>query len=282
MATLEQASLFDLQPSLPDPSPEKVCKGEEKRKNVVHEKQGGSSRTPCPIEVFSGPRAASHKDLASLVSHVFNKNFGYRPDGKPSRLSPKLIRERLQRTDYLLTAGDASNGIGYLFGKEIPSSWIESMAVLPLYRRQGIAKELVTRFFTETKKAYYFGCATPNPITAYIVLTIVPGRPYLAHSSIPSPIYHMLKEIQENCFDLRGCSIDHVHFRIETGFSPLCRSDERQWNPRKPTEAPSWWSKIELLPNEFEALLVLRTSKTNSPDKRRSLGICSETLDATE
>ena len=51
--------------------------------------------------------------------------------------------------------------------------------------------------------------------------------------------------------------------RIKTGFSPLSRSDEREWNPRKPSSPPSWWSDLEHLQNNYEALLVIE--RTDSP-----------------
>ena len=219
-----------------------------------------SSGNRHAIVAWSGPRAATDHQLVKLVSRIFNESFGFRPDGKPYRLGPKSVSERLTRTDYLFLADD---GIGYLFGKEIPSSfgrtaWIESMAVRPLYRRQGIASALVQKFSLATTGSFFFGCVTPNPIAAYVVCKIVPGTLYLGACPPPEDLYQMLKEIQKHCFDLRGCSIDRRNFRIRTGFSPLSRSDQREWNPREPKAVPPWWSGIEHLPNEFEAILVLQ------------------------
>lgn len=218
------------------------------------------------IVMYSGQNAASRPILVKRVSHIFNESFGYRPDGRPYRLGPKSVTERLMNTDYLFIEGDESSSVGYLFGKEIPSSfgriaWVESMAVLPLYRRQGTATALVTRFFLATKGAFFFGCATPNPIAAYVVLSVVRGQFYVGPGSAPSTLYLMLKEIRQHCFDLRGCSIDQDHFRIETGFSPLSRSDQREWSPREPQDKPPWWSPIEHLPNEYEALLVIKCER---------------------
>ena len=67
------------------------------------------------------------------------------------------------------------------------------------------------------------------------------------------------KEIRQDCFDLRGCHIDEGNMTIKTGFSPLSRSDQREWNPRRPVAEPSWWKFVEHLPNEFEALLIIET-----------------------
>jgi len=200
--------------------------------------------------------------VVKRVSAIFNESFGYRPDGKPYRLGPKSVRERLQETDYLLIAGDDRSGIGYLFGKEIPSShgriaWVESMAVLPLYRRNGVATALVRYFHSLTRMAPRFGFATPNPIAALIATREVLGTPYIGSCYPPYTLQLLLKEIRQNCFDLRGCHIDEEHFRIRTGFSPLSRSDQREWAPRNPFPEPGWWKSIQCLPNEFEALLVI-------------------------
>lgn len=217
---------------------------------------------PQSISCYSGLSAASNERLVKLVSCIFNESFGFRPDGKPYRLGPKSVTERLTETDYLFVAGDEWSGIGYLFGKEIPSSlgriaWIESMAVLPMYRRNGIATELVRSFATTTKAASRLGFATPNPIAALIATKQIPGKTYVGPCHPPYTIRRILKEIRQYCFDLRGCFIDEVNLTIRTGFSPLSRSDERKWSPRRPSPEPSWWKLIEHLPNEFEALLII-------------------------
>lgn len=215
------------------------------------------------ISKLAGFAAASDTDTVKLVSNIFNESFGFRPDGKPYRLGPKSVSERLLSTDYLFIAGDTRSGVGYLFGKEIPSStgrvaWIESMAVLPIYRRQGIATALVKNFVSATKAAPFVGFATPNPIAGHVITRCVPGNLYIGRCFPPFPVYQMLKEIQDNCFDLRGCALDKENLLIKTGFSPLSRSDERQWVPRGAMEAPKWWTFIEHLPNAFEALVVIK------------------------
>ncbi len=215
------------------------------------------------ISKLAGLTAASDADAVRLVSNIFNESFGFRPDGKPYRQGPKSVSERLLSTDYLFIAGDARSGVGYLFGKEIPSSsgrvaWIESMAVLPLYRRQGIATNLVKSFVAATKAAPFVGFATPNPIASHVITRCTPGNLYIGRCFPPFSVYQMLKEIQDNCFDLRGCTLDKENLLIKTGFSPLSRSDQRQWAPREAMEAPKWWSFIEQLPNTFEALVVIK------------------------
>jgi hypothetical protein len=215
-----------------------------------------------PITCYSAQIAAENEPLVRLVSTIFNESFGFRPDGKPYRMGPKSLTERFLETDYLLVAGDERSGIGYLFGKEIPSSqgsiaWIESMAVLPLYRRNSVATSLVRCFHSLTRMSPRFGFATPNPIAALIATREVPGKAYIGSCYPPYTLSLLLKEIRQNCFDLRGCHIDEEHFRIRTGFSPLSRSDQREWAPRKPLPEPLWWKSLQYLPNEFEALLVI-------------------------
>lgn len=225
------------------------------------------SDAPSP-EVLAGYQAAANQETVQRISQIFNESFGYRPDGRPYRLGPKSVTERLLQTDYVFLAGGSRAGIGYLFGKEIPSSmgriaWIESMAVLPIYRRQGVATSLVQAFTEITKTAPRLGCATPNPIAALVVSRVVEGTMFVGKCSVPHRVIQLLKEIRQHCFDLRGCSVGESNFTIKTGFSPLSRSDQREWYPRNSRPEPSWWSTIEHLPNEYEALIVIeRHSKT--------------------
>ena len=235
----------------------------------------GETESDCPTLQISqkvtrllGPEAARNEAVTALVSKIFNESFGHRPDGKPYRLGPKSMAERLASTDFLFIAGDEQSGIGYLFGKEIPSmggriAWVESMAVLPLYRRQGIATTLIQEFRLATKGSSKIGCATPNPIAALVVTRTVPGTAYIGNCYPPAAVLHMLREIRQHCFDLRGCAIQKKPLRIKTGFSPLSRSDEREWNPRKSSSPPYWWSELEHLPNAYEALLVIE--RTDNP-----------------
>lgn len=225
------------------------------------------SDTPA-LEVLAGYQAAANEETVRRISQIFNESFGYRPDGRPYRLGPKSVTERLLQTDYVFLAGGSRAGIGYLFGKEIPSpmgriAWIESMAVLPIYRRQGMATSLVQAFADMTKAAPRLGCATPNPIAALVVSRVVEGTMFVGECGVPHRLIQLLKEIRQNCFDLRGCSIGESNFTIKTGFSPLSRSDQRKWHPHNPQPEPTWWGTIEHLPNEYEALIVIeRHSKT--------------------
>jgi hypothetical protein len=208
-----------------------------------------------PIEVLSGHQAASREDAVRLVSQIFNESFGYRPDGRQYRLGPKS-------TDFFFIGGGAGSGVGYLFGKEIPSSmgriaWIESMAVLPLYRNQGVATSLLQAFSQSTKAAPRLGCATPNPIAALVVSRVIVGKMFVGKCGTPYRLVQLLKDIRQDCFDLRGCSIDESSLIIRTGFSPLSRSDQREWRPRNSRQKPAWWNGIENLPNEYEALLII-------------------------
>ena len=181
---------------------------------ALWERESDSPTLPISQKVtrLLGPEAARNEPVTGLVSKIFNESFGYRPDGKPYRLGPKSTAERLASTDFLLIAGDEQSGIGYLFGKEIPAmggriAWIESMAVLPLYRKQGIATALLHKFCLTTKGSSKVGCATPNPIAALVVTRAVPGTLYIGNCNPPAAMLHMLREIRQHCFDLRGCAI---------------------------------------------------------------------------
>lgn len=228
--------------------------------NLEHEARTDSD-VPA-VQLLPGYQAASSEETVRRISQIFNESFGYRPDGKPYRLGPKSITERLRQTDYVFLAGESGAAIGYLFGKEIPSSmgriaWIESMAVLPIYRRQGIATSLLRAFADATKAAPRLGFATPNPIAVLIASRVVSGRMHLGKCETPVRLVQLLTEIRQHCFDLRGCSIDESNLTIKTGFSPLSRCDQREWHPRTSQSQPQWWSSIQHLPNHFEALLII-------------------------
>lgn len=228
------------------------------------------------ISFFPAPQAAKSKGLVKLISGIFNESFGFRPDGRPYLLGPKSTGERLASTDFLFVAGGEEGGVGYLFGKEIPCSsgrvaWIESMAVLPLYRRQGIATALVKEFVRTTTGSFRFGCATPNPIAAFVITRLIPGELFISPRQPHLYIKRMLREIRKYCFDLRGCKIDDINFRIRTGFSPLSRSDEREWSPRIPNPPPFWWEGVEKLPNEYESLLVIERKDSISSSLSKSV-----------
>jgi len=222
------------------------------------------------VTCFSGQEAARNANLVRLVSLIFNDSFGYRPDGRAYRLGPKSTQERLESTDFLFIAGEEQSGIGYLFGKEIPCTggriaWIESMAVMPLYRKQGVATALIDKFIRATKGSAKIGCATPNPVAALVVTRSVPGKLYIGSGHPPDTLIQMLREIRQHCFDLRGCAIQEESFRIKTGFSPLSACDQREWSPRIPSRAPFWWSELEHLPNDYEALLVIERKDQRAP-----------------
>lgn len=103
------------------------------------------------------------------------------------------------------------------------------------------------------------GFAIPNPIAALIATRLLPGKAYMGACHPPYSLRRLLKEIRQHGFDLRGCFVDEYNLTIKTGFSPLSRSDQREWSPRPPSPEPPWWNVIAHLPNEFEALLIIET-----------------------
>jgi GNAT superfamily N-acetyltransferase len=264
----QQLTFSDLTPQLPPPLIESSkVRDVESHLGTNSSSFDSSDGLACSpllhqISIYPAHRAATMPQVVKRVSSIFNESFGFRPDGRPYRLGPKSTAERLAQTDYLFIAGGEDAGVGYLFGKEISSSfgriaWIESMAVLPLYRRQGVATALVNLFAEKTVAARRVGCATPNPIAGLVITRVIPGKLFIGRCNPPYYLLQMFKQIRQYCFDLRGCSIDEENLLIATGFSPLSRSDPREWLPRTSKTKPCWWSTIEHLPNKYEALLVI-------------------------
>lgn len=239
-----------------------------------------SNRLSFEIRQFSGPTAAKDLNLVEGVSYIFNESFGLRPDnGRSYRLGPKLTTSKLGNTDLLFLVGNAGSEFGYLFGKEIAYSggriaWIESLAVLPLYRRRGIATALVKRFMVDMQTSHWIGCATPNPIAAYILTRAAQGNAYIGSCQPPRKIREMLGEIKSRCIDLRGCEIDPVNLLVKTGFSPQSPYDHRCWKPKNSDQVePDWWKAIQNLPSEKESLVIVerKTSNIHSNSIRKTL-----------
>lgn len=57
-----------------------------------------ASNTPS-VELLPGYEAAASEETVRRISQIFNESFGYRPDGRPYRLGPKSVTERLLQTD---------------------------------------------------------------------------------------------------------------------------------------------------------------------------------------
>ena len=226
-----------------------------------------SDRSTLPISQkvtrFSGPEAARNEPVTGLVSKIFNESFGHRPDGKPYRLGPKSMAERLASTDFLFIAGDEQSGIGYFFGKEIPCHGRKNrldrvnggLTTLP---ETGYCHCLATQVLPDNQRIIQSRMRDPESYCGFGGDQRPYPEPCISETANPpAAMLHMLREIRQHCFDLRGCAIQKKPLRIKTGFSPLSRSDEREWNPRTPSSPPYWWSELEHLPNAYEALLVI-------------------------
>lgn len=214
-------------------------------------------------ESFRGLTASEDHFLVSAVSEIFSSSFGNNPKtGKPYRLGPKTTRERLKSTDYLFLAKNSkAKHVGYLYGREIgylenSVGWIDSVAVLPDFRRKGIATQLVGNLVKLFSNARWVGCATPNPVAALVVTKVVKGKVYVGDCNTPQEIIIMLNSIRAHCPDLRGAEFNSKSLLIRTNFSPTHSGDSREWSPPEPTEPPPWWSTLEKLPSQYEALLV--------------------------
>jgi hypothetical protein len=93
-----------------------------------------------------------------------------------------------------------------------------------------------------TKAAPRLGCASQNPIAALVVNRVVKGTMFVGECGVPPRLIQVMNEIRQDCFDLRGRSIEESNFTIKTGSSPLSRSDQREWRPRIAQPEPAWWS----------------------------------------
>ena len=156
---------------------------------------------------FSGPEAARNETVTALVSKIFNESFGYRPDGKPYRLGPKSTAERLASTDFLFIAGDEQSGIGYLFGKEIPSHERKNrldrvnggVATLPETRY--IATALIQEFRLGNQRIIKNRLRDPESYCGFGGdQDRTRNRCISETAKPPAAVLHMLREIRQHCF----------------------------------------------------------------------------------
>ncbi len=214
-------------------------------------------------ESFPGPTASQDPSLVSGVSYIFSNSFGINPKtNQPYKLGPGKTRRRLESTNHLFLA-KISKGtqIGYLYGREIPYlegpiGWIDSLAVLPNFQRKGVGTQLVTNFLAYFSNARWLGCATPNPVTALVVSKVVQGTVYVGECNPPQEIITMINSIRAHCPDLTGAEFNAKSLLVRTKFSPKQSGDSREWSPPEPSEPPPWWSSLENLPSQHEALLI--------------------------
>ena len=211
----------------------------------------------------TGQGAADSDQLVKGISYVFSNSFGSNPKtGQPYRLGPKTTRERLLSTNHVFVARHADGIAGYLYARVISSSlgtvgWIDSLAVLPLHRRRGVATQLVNEFVSKVGDCRWVGCATPNPIAALVITNIVHGATYVGECRSPQEVISVIEEIRPQCPDLRGADFNPTRLLVKTTFTPTMSEDSTEWRPPNPSEPPPWWASLENLPDEYEALLVI-------------------------
>ena len=197
------------------------------------------------------------------VSAVFSHSFGENPKTrKPYRLGPKTTRERLSTTNHLIAAECSDDMVGYLYSRILNSGsetvgWIDSLAVLPLHRRKGVATRLVEELLFQVTACRWVGCATPNPIAALVITRAMKGITYVEGCQPPREVISMIEDIRPKCPDLRGTDFNPTRLLVKTKFTPLRSEDTTEWKPPHPTEPPPWWASLENLPDDYEALVII-------------------------
>ena len=222
------------------------------------------------FQSHSGSSASESSPLVHAVSSIFSNSFGINPQTqRPYKLGPQKTKKRLAIAHRLfLASAEGDQPVGYCFATEIPSScgavgWIDSLAVLPQHRRKGIGTRLVENFAGHFANVRWIACATPNPIAAFVIFRVVKGRLYIGECNPPAELVGMINEIRPLCQDLRGLHFNKRSLRVRTQFHPSDTGDNREWSPPQPTEPPPWWSSLENLPSQYEALLIVDKSHKN-------------------
>ena len=222
------------------------------------------------FQSHSGSSASESSLLVHAVSSIFSNSFGINPKTQqPYRLGPKTTKKRLALAHQLFLASDeADHPVGYLFGTEIPSScgsvgWIDSLAVLPQHRRKGIGTRLVANFAEHFSSVRWIGCATPNPIAALVISKVIKGTLFIGECDPTEELLGMINDIRPLCQDLRGVDFNPDSLLVRTQFHPPDTGDNKEWCPPHPTEPPPWWSSLENLSSQYEALLIVDKSHEN-------------------
>lgn len=218
----------------------------------------------CQFQSYSGSSASESSSLVHAVSSIFSNSFGINPKTRqPYRLGPKTTKKRLALAHRLFLASDeGGQPVGYCFATEIASSlgsvgWIDSLAVLPQHRRKGIGTRLVANFAEHFSSVRWIGCATPNPIAALVISKVVKGDLYIGECYPTEELVAMINDIRPLCRDLRGVDFNPDSLLVRTQFHPPDTGDNKEWCPPHPTEPPPWWSSLENLPSQYEALLIV-------------------------
>ena len=216
------------------------------------------------FQSHSGSNASESSSLVRAVSSIFSNSFGINPrTQQPYRLGPKTTKKRLASAHRLFLASDeGGQPVGYCFATEIASSsgavgWIDSLAVLPQHRQKGIGTRLVESFSEHFTSVRWIGCATPNPIAAFVITKIVKGELYIGECAPTEELVDMINEIRPLCQDLSGVDFNPSSLLVRTQFHPPDTGDNKEWCPPHPTEPPPWWSSLENLSSQYEALLIV-------------------------
>ena len=216
------------------------------------------------FQSHSGSSASESPSLVDAVSFIFGNSFGINPKTQqPYKLDPQRTKKRLASAHRLFLALDeVDQPVGYLFATAITSSrgsvgWIDSLAVLPQHRRKEVGTRLVEKFAEHFASVRWIGCATPNPIAAFVITKVVKGELYIGECDPTDELVAMINEIRPLCQDLSGVDFNPSSLLVRTQFHPSDTGDNREWCPPHPTEPPPWWSSLENLSSQYEALLIV-------------------------
>ncbi|MDA0739697.1 MAG: GNAT family N-acetyltransferase [Nitrospirae bacterium] len=220
---------------------------------------------------YPAMEAAINSEVVKAISHVFSNSFGNNPEGKPYRLGPKTTKARLESTGHVIVAQtQMAEIVGYLYARVINYSsgivgWIDSVAVMPNHRRKKVATYLVDNLISRIPESKWVGCATPNPIAAFVITKVVKGTAYVGECNPPQEVIEMINEIRAKCPDISGVDFNHRKLLVRTNFSPVSSEDTTEWSPPHPTEPPLWWASLKNLPSDYEALLIIDRDNNFQP-----------------
>jgi GNAT superfamily N-acetyltransferase len=213
----------------------------------------------------SAPQVAPDSSTVASVASIFSHSFGTNEKtGRPYYLSAKKTRERLEGTnDLFLAIEHATNTyVGYVYGRTIDYDggivvWIDSLAVLPAHRRKGLGTGLVRNLIGRHSLCRWVGCATPNPVAAFVIARATGGRAFAGECNPPQELVRMIESIRGQTPDLQGADFNAAKLLVRTKFNPTSTGDSKDWSPPHPSEPPPWWGSLANLPSDHEALLII-------------------------
>ena len=96
-----------------------------------------------------------------------------------------------------------------------------------------------------------------------MISKVVKGVLYIGECDPTEELVDMINEIRPLCPDLSGVDFKPDSLLVRTQFHPPDTGDNTEWSPPRPTEPPPWWSSLENLLSQYEALLIVDKSHAN-------------------